>query len=241
MVKLERKVAPKRNDQKRSKKQNQFDYMEVYRQLRTNIEYSSFNKDINVVNITSSNPAEGKSSVASNLAMVSVAKYSRVLLIDCDLRKPVQHKIFKTSNKMGVSNLMKNMDSLDIDDESYFHKFKDEGTDGRLYLLSSGKSVPNPQELLSSDRFKLLIDKFREKFDFIVIDCPPLNAVADAIPVSHVADGTIFVASARDTDKRDAKNALQMLQRNGANVLGCVLTKVDTTTRSYYSYYGKYE
>lgn len=241
MVKLERKVAPKRNDQKRSKKQNQFDFMEVYRQLRTNIEYSSFNKDINVVNITSSNPAEGKSSVASNLAMVSVAKYSRVLLIDCDLRKPVQHKIFKTSNKMGVSNLMKNIDSLDIDDESYFHKFKDEGTDGRLYLLSSGKSVPNPQELLSSERFKLLIDKFREKFDFIIIDCPPLNAVADAIPVSHVTDGTIFVTSARDTDKRDAKNALQMLQRNGANVLGCVLTKVDTTTRSYYSYYGKYE
>ena len=215
--------------------------MEVYRQLRTNIEYSSFNKDINVVNITSSNPAEGKSSVASNLAMVSVAKFSRVLLIDCDLRKPVQHKIFKTSNKMGVSNLMKNIDSLDIDDESYFHKFKDEGTDGRLYLLSSGKSVPNPQELLSSERFKLLIDKFREKFDFIIIDCPPLNAVADAIPVSHVTDGTIFVTSARDTDKRDAKNALQMLQRNGANVLGCVLTKVDTTTRSYYSYYGKYE
>ena len=238
---MERKVAPKRNDQKRSKKQNQFDFMEVYRQLRTNIEYSSFNKDINVVNITSSNPAEGKSSVASNLAMVSVAKYSRVLLIDCDLRKPVQHKIFKTSNKMGVSNLMKNIDSLDIDDESYFHKFKDEGTDGRLYLLSSGKSVPNPQELLSSERFKLLIDKFREKFDFIIIDCPPLNAVADAIPVSHVTDGTIFVTSARDTDKRDAKNALQMLQRNGANVLGCVLTKVDTTTRSYYSYYGKYE
>lgn len=213
----------------------------IIRQLRTNIEYSSFNKDINVVNITSSNPAEGKSSVASNLAMVSVAKYSRVLLIDCDLRKPVQHKIFKTSNKMGVSNLMKNIDSLDIDDESYFHKFKDEGTDGRLYLLSSGKSVPNPQELLSSERFKLLIDKFREKFDFIIIDCPPLNAVADAIPVSHVTDGTIFVTSARDTDKRDAKNALQMLQRNGANVLGCVLTKVDTTTRSYYSYYGKYE
>lgn len=240
-MKLERKVAPKRNDKKKSRKQSQFDYMEVYRQLRTNIEYSSFNKDINVVSITSSNPAEGKSSVASNLAMVAVAKYKKVLLIDCDLRKPVQHKIFKTSNKMGVSNLMKNMNELDIDNESYFHKFKDEGSEGRLYLLSSGKSVPNPQELLSSDRFKELIEKFREKFDFIVIDCPPLNAVADAIPVSHVTDGTIFVISAKDTDKRDAKNALQMLQRNGANVLGCVLTKVDTAIHSYYNYYGNYE
>lgn len=237
---MERKVAPKRNDRKRLHKQRQFDYMEVYRQLRTNIEYSSFNKDINVVSITSSNPAEGKSSVASNLAMVAVAKYKKVLLIDCDLRKPVQHKIFKTSNKMGISNLMKNMNELDIDDESYFHKFKDEDSEGRLYLLSSGKSVPNPQELLSSDPFKELIEKFKEKFDFIIIDCPPLNAVADAIPVSHVSDGTIFVTSAKDTDKRDAKHALQMLQRNGANVLGCVLTKVDTMTRSYYSYYGNY-
>ncbi len=93
---MERKVAPKRNDTKRKHKSSQFDYMEVYRQLRTNIEYSSFNKDVKVVNITSSNPAEGKSSVVSNLAMVSIAKYSKVLLIDCDLRKPVQHKILKS-------------------------------------------------------------------------------------------------------------------------------------------------
>ena len=238
---MERKVAPKRNDKKNKKKQSQFDYMEVYRQLRTNIEYSSFNEDVKVVNITSSNPAEGKSSVASNLAMVSIAKYSKVLLIDCDLRKPVQHKIYKVSNKIGVSNLMKDTNEIDIDDERYFHKFKDNAADGKLYVLTSGKAVPNPQELLASNKFAELINRFREKFDFIIIDCPPLNAVADAIPVSNITDGTVFVASAKDTDKRDAKNALQMLQRNGAKVLGCVLTKVDKTSRSYYSYYGNYE
>lgn len=238
---MERKVAPKRNDTKRKHKSSQFDYMEVYRQLRTNIEYSSFNKDVKVVNITSSNPAEGKSSVTSNLAMVSIAKYSKVLLIDCDLRKPVQHKIFKVSNKIGVSNLMKDVHDIDIDDERYFHKFKDKESDGKLYVLTSGKSVPNPQELLASEKFKDLIEKFKEKFDFIIIDCPPLNAVADAIPVSRITDGTVFVTSARDTDKRDAKDALTMLQRNGANILGCVLTKVDKSTRSYYSYYGNEE
>lgn len=238
---MERKVAPKRNDTKRKHKSSQFDYMEVYRQLRTNIEYSSFNKDVKVVNITSSNPAEGKSSVTSNLAMVSIAKYSKVLLIDCDLRKPVQHKIFKVSNKIGVSNLMKDVHDIDIDDERYFHKFKDKESDGKLHVLTSGKSVPNPQELLASEKFKDLIEKFKEKFDFIIIDCPPLNAVADAIPVSRITDGTVFVTSARDTDKRDAKDALTMLQRNGANVLGCVLTKVDKSTRSYYSYYGNEE
>lgn len=237
---MERKIAPKRSDPKKHTKKSQFDNMEVYRQLRTNIEYSSFNKDIQVICVTSSNPAEGKSSVASNLATVAIAKYERVLLIDCDLRKPVQHKIFKVSNKLGISNLMKDKSEVDLEIGGYFQKFKDNSTDGKLYVLTSGKSVPNPQEMLASERFKELIEKFREMFDYIIIDCPPLNAVADAIPVSSIVDGTLFVVSAMDTDKREAKNALTMLQRNGANVLGCVLTKVDITSKSYYSYYGNY-
>ena len=237
---MERKIAPKRSDPKKHTKKSQFDNMEVYRQLRTNIEYSSFNKDIQVICVTSSNPAEGKSSVASNLATVAIAKYEKVLLIDCDLRKPVQHKIFKVSNKLGISNLMKEKSEIDLEIGGYFQKFKDNSTDGKLYVLTSGKSVPNPQEMLASDRFKELIEKFREMFDYIIIDCPPLNAVADAIPVSSIVDGTLFVVSAMDTAKQEAKNALTMLQRNGANVLGCVLTKVDITSRSYYSYYGNY-
>lgn len=237
---MERKIAPKRSDPKKHTKKSQFDNMEVYRQLRTNIEYSSFNKDIQVICVTSSNPAEGKSSVASNLATVAIAKYEKVLLIDCDLRKPVQHKIFKVSNKLGISNLMKEKSEIDLEIGGYFQKFKDNSTDGKLYVLTSGKSVPNPQELLASDRFKELIEKFREMFDYIIIDCPPLNAVADAIPVSSIVDGTLFVVSAMDTAKQETKNALTMLQRNGANVLGCVLTKVDITSKSYYSYYGNY-
>lgn len=237
---MERKIAPKRIDPKKHTKKSQFDNMEVYRQLRTNIEYSSFNKDIQVICVTSSNPAEGKSSVASNLATVAIAKYEKVLLIDCDLRKPVQHKIFKVSNKLGISNLMKDKSEVDLEIGGYFQKFKDNSTDGKLYVLTSGKSVPNPQEMLASERFKELIEKFREMFDYIIIDCPPLNAVADAIPVSSIVDGTLFVVSAMDTDKREAKNALTMLQRNGANVLGCVLSKVDISSKSYYSYYGHY-
>ena len=236
---MERKLAPKRSN-RRNKKQTQFDNLEVYRQLRTNIEYSSFSKDIQVVELTSSNPAEGKSTVAANLASVSMAKYDKVLLIDCDLRKPVQHKIFKASNKEGISNLMKNLNDFDIQNTGYFHKCKDPNLDGELYVLTSGKAVPNPQELLASDTFKILIDKCRAVFDFIIIDCPPLNAVADAIPVSRVADGTIFCVSAKDTDKRDAKNALTMLQRGGGKVLGSVLTNVDIQERGYYYYYNHY-
>ena len=236
---MERKLAPKRHDKKKKKtvKQSQFDFSEVYRQLRTNIEYSQFEGDIQVVNLTSTNPAEGKSSVASYLATVSVAKYNNVLLIDCDLRKPVQHKIFKVSNKAGLSNLMRNFDSFDVNDDTYFQKFKDNTSDGKLYLLTSGMKVPNPLELLSSEKFKHLIEKLRTRFDFIVIDCPPVDSVADAIPVSTVTDGTIYVVSAKETNKNDAKAAITQLQRNGANILGTVLTKVEAEAKHYYGYY----
>ena len=236
---MERKLAPKRHDKKKKKtvKQSQFDFSEVYRQLRTNIEYSQFEGDIQVVNLTSTNPAEGKSSVASNLATVSIAKYHNVLLMDCDLRKPVQHKIFNVSNKVGLSNLMKNFDSFDVNDDTYFQKFKDNTSDGKLYLLTSGMKVPNPLELLSSEKFKHLIEKLRTRFDFIVIDCPPEDAVADAIPISTVTDGTIYVVSAKETNKNDAKEAITQLQRNGANILGTVLTKVEAEAKHYYGYY----
>ena len=212
------KIAPKRSKNEKVKN-NQFAYTEIYRQLRTNIEFSSFEKNIQVVNTVSTNPAEGKSSVASNLATVSAAKYNNVLLMDCDLRKPVQHKIFQVSNKIGLSNLMRNFDSFDVNEDTYFQKFKDSTSDGRLFLLTSGVRVPNPGELLSSDKFKKLMEMLRTRFDFIVVDCPPISAVADAILVSHNCDGTIFVISAKDTDKNEAKTALTELQRNGVNVL----------------------
>lgn len=216
---------------------SQFDFAEIYRQLRTNLEFSSFEKNLQVVNLTSTNPGEGKSSVASNLAMISVAKYPTVLLMDCDLRKPVQHKIFGVSNKVGLSNLMKDYDDFDVNKDTYFQKFKDASSEGKLYLLTSGSRVPNPQEMLASEKFAELIKKMRTRFDFIVIDCPPISAVADCIPVAHVSDGTIFVISSKETNKNDAKTALTQLQRNGVNVLGSVLTKVETTASHYYSYY----
>ncbi|MEG0093798.1 MAG: CpsD/CapB family tyrosine-protein kinase [Erysipelotrichaceae bacterium] len=220
-----------------NKKGNQFDYAEIYRQLRTNIEYSSFEKNLQVINFTSTNPSEGKSSVVSNLAMVSVAKYKSVLLIDCDLRKPVQHKLFQVSNKVGLSDLIRNFENFDVREDTYFQKFKDKDNEGKLYLLSAGTKIPNPQEMLASEKFKSLIEKLRSRFDFILIDCPPISAVADAIPISNVSDGTIFIVSAKDTNKNDARTALTQLQRNGVNVLGAVLTKVDAGPDHYYSYY----
>lgn len=217
-------------------KSQQFDEMEVYRYLRTNIEYSSVDKKIHVINITSTQPGEGKTTTSTNLSIVSSGQYGRVLLVDCDMRKPQVHKRFNISNRFGLSNVLAG-DNVNIPD-SYFSKFKDKDTEGVLYVLPAGVKVPNPTELLSSEKFKEFVECMRMRFEFIILDCPPVLSVSDCIPVSRVSDGTLFVVSSKDTDKNDAKTALQQLQRNGANVIGTVLNKVDKTNESsYYSYY----
>lgn len=217
-------------------KSQQFDEMEVYRHLRTNIEYSSVDKKIHVINITSTQPGEGKTTTSTNLSIVSSGQYGRVLLVDCDMRKPQVHKRFNISNRFGLSNVLAG-DNVNIPD-SYFSKFKDKDTEGVLYVLPAGVKVPNPTELLSSEKFKEFVECMRMRFEFIILDCAPVLSVSDCIPVSRVSDGTLFVVSSKDTDKNDAKTALQQLQRNGANVIGTVLNKVDKTNESsYYSYY----
>lgn len=218
-----------------TKKSKQFDELEVYRHLRTNIEYSSVDTKVQVVNITSANSGEGKTTTASNLAIVSANQFSKVLLVDCDMRKPYIHKKFNISNHFGLSNVLAQED-MNIPD-TFFQKFKDKKGDGILYVLPAGIKVPNPLELLSSDKFKEFLAYMRQRFDFIILDCSPVLSVSDAIPVSCVSDGTIFVVSAQDTDKKVARTALTQLQRNGAHVIGSVLSKTDRTTESYYNYY----
>lgn len=209
---------------------------EVYRQLRTNIEYSSVERPVQVVNITSTKENEGKTTIAVNLAMVSTAQYDRVLLVDCDLRKPAVHRFLGLSNRSGLSNLLFE-EHVSIQDERYFQKVSGESGSNPLYVLTSGVQVPNPLELLSSDKFSHLITQLRAQFDFIVLDCTPVLAVSDAVPVSRTADGTIFIVSANDTVKQDARLALTTLQRTGIHVLGAVLNKIDASSEGYYRYY----
>lgn len=215
------------------------EYNEIYRQLRTSLEYSSIDKKLQVVNVTSTMPAEGKSTVAGNLAKVSMAKYTNVLLMDCDLRKPVTHQMFQISNAKGLSDLLLHFDEFDLYEDTYFQKFKGTKDEGTLFILTSGTKTPNPQEMLSGEKFKLLIEKLKDRFEFIVIDCPPVLSVADVIPVSNIADGTLFIISSKETSKQDVKLAVTQLERNGGKILGTVLTKVENDQRG--SYYYQYD
>ena len=123
--------------------------------------------------------------------------------------------------------------------QSCFQKIKDKSFVGDLTVLTSGVKVPNPSELLSNPVFEEFIKTLKQSYDFIIVDCPPVMLVSDAIPVGNVVDGTIFVCSSKSTNRKDAKAAVEVLQKNNVNILGTVLTQIenDGTNSGYYYYY----
>lgn len=218
----------------------QFDVAESYRQIRTNIEFSSVN-EIKAICLTSTQPKEAKSTTAINLAYIFATKYEKVLIIDGDLRKPQLHNYLQLTNEVGLSNALRDFSKTHKLNKEFFQSKTDDEFVGQLDVLTGGAKVPNPAEVLSSDTFKDFIKALKAEYDFIIIDCPPVGAVTDAIPVGHAVDGTLFIYSTQDTNRKAAKAALDLLRQNNVHILGSVLTKVDTSTENYnYGGYGYY-
>lgn len=226
---------PKKKPNKKARIQMNLD--ERFRQLRTNIEFSQYDRDLRVINVVSTFPDEGKSTVALNLAKIYGNQYYKVLLIDCDLRNPSLHKLAGVSNEKGLSNLLTHFDEKEslLNAEEIQLCELDQQSD--VYMLTAGSRVPNPQELLASQKFVRLVQKAKEEFSTIIIDCPPCMAVADAIPVCNASDGTLYVVSAKDTDKASAREGMNELRRNGANIIGAVLTKAEESKHHKNGYY----
>lgn len=205
---------------------------EAYRTLRTNIQYSSFDKAIKTIVVTSAEAAEGKSTVSGNLALSFAQNEKKVIIVDCDLRKPSVHKNFKISNLSGLSEVLIGKANLDEVVQS-----RNENLD----ILPSGKIPPNPSEMLSSTAMSNLIEKLREKYDIVILDSAPLQAVTDAQILSTKADGTILVIRAQRTNRDSVIEAKNLLTKVGANILGTVLHAVENTRGKYYYYYGSNE
>lgn len=203
---------------------------EAYRTLRTNIQYSSFDKKIKTIVVTSAEAAEGKSTVSGNLALACSQNENKVIIIDCDLRKPSIHKKFKISNLLGLSEVLIGKAQLDDAIQS-----RNENLD----VLTSGKVPPNPSEMLSSSAMTKLIEKLKEKYDVVILDSAPLGAVTDAQILSTKVDGTILVTRAERTKREVVLEAKNSLEKVGANILGCVLHAVENTKGKYYYYYGE--
>lgn len=203
---------------------------ESYRTLRTNIQYSSFDKDYKVIMVTSSEPGEGKSTTSGNLALCLAQGDKKVVLIDCDLRKPSIHKKFKVSNIVGLSDVIIGKEEL----VAALHRYNK-----NLVILTSGKIPPNPSEMLSSKAMTALIENLKENFDYIILDTPPVQAVTDSQILSTKADGSILVVRSEKTKKESVQNAIGLLKKVNANIIGTVLNGVDNSKNKYNYYYGE--
>ncbi len=205
---------------------------EQYRKLRTNIELSNFNTEIKVIGLTSTLAMEGKTVTSINLATVYSQSQKKTLLIDMDLRKPKIHRGFKMINQIGLSDMITH--HLDID--SAVQVVSD-----HLHILTTGTKLPFPAEFLMSDKLKDLIKTLRNQYDRIIIDTPPMTAVADASIISSFCDGMILVVASKEAEVSVAKNIIKDLTQNGAHIIGTVLTRVSKKDNKYLSYYYEYK
>jgi succinoglycan biosynthesis transport protein ExoP len=201
-------------------------FSESFRAFRTNVLFSSAHEGSKALVVTSTGPGEGKSMVASNLAVSLAQAGQRVLLIDADMRKPKAHEIFGAKQEPGLSNVMvgtaKASDAVT------------KTTVQGLWVLCAGRTPPNPAELLGSVRFRDFLASLQAHFDWIIIDTPPVMAVTDAALVAHRATGVVFVVGAEMTSRHAAKRALDQLEQVGAKFVGGVLNRVDLKHNPYY-------
>ena len=189
---------------------------EAYRSLRTALLLSSA-RELKVVAVTSAVASEGKSVTASNLAVVMAQLGRRVLVIDADLRKPRLHEVFQVSNRVGlVSCITGGADLKGVISRS---------TVPQLFVIPSGPIPPNPSELLASDRMRELVAAARARFDFVVIDTPPLLPVTDATLVGNLVDGVVLCLRAGKVTRDEARSCLDRLKMAGVKVLGVVLNR----------------
>jgi len=203
---------------------------EQFRTVRTSIEFSSVDKDLRSVVITSPSPEEGKSTVTANLAVVFAQQGKRVLLVDSDLRKPTVHYTFHIENHVGLTNVLTKQITL----EKAVKTTRQEN----LWILTSGPIPPNPSELLGSSSMNALLEKAKNEYDLIIFDSSPVLAVTDAQVLSNLTDGVVLVISSGNTQKDSAKKAKELLESAKAKILGVVLNNKKEQDSQHY-YYGE--
>ncbi len=206
--------------------------MEAYRSLRTSIQYSGIDTELQSLVVTSSIPSEGKSTVAANLARSFSEMDKKVLLIDADLRKPTIHKKLQLSNQVGLSDLIVQK----LNPTEVIQK-----VDNQFHVLTAGKIPPNPAELVGSEKMSQLLSYLKETYDYIVIDTPPVLSVTDPQLLALKADGTLLVVRAEKTKQKVVQTAFKELKKLNVNVIGSILNDCGHKMGGYSQYYYQYE
>jgi capsular exopolysaccharide synthesis family protein len=204
---------------------------EAYRGIRTSILFSSADKPPQVLLISSAAPQEGKTCTALNLAITMAQADTKVVLVDCDMRKPSLHRVMGVPKDIGLSNLL--VGSCDVKEAIISTRIEN------LDLIPSGPIPPNPSEILGSARMATLLELLRKTYQRIIIDSPPITAVTDAAVLGSLADGSVIVVRAGDTPREIVRNGVNHLMSVNSRILGAVLNGVDME-RDGYSYYQYY-
>ncbi|MCL4507634.1 MAG: polysaccharide biosynthesis tyrosine autokinase [Chloroflexi bacterium] len=202
---------------------------EAYRMLRTNLQFSAINRPLRTLLITSSGPLEGKSVTAANLAVAVAQSGKRVVLVDADMRRPVQHQVFQLKDGFGLTSILldKDLPLAQVLQPTYVDN---------LRVMASGPIPPDPSELLSSKRMAALFAQLQEQADLVIFDSPPVLVVTDAPVLSTLVDGVLMVIRSGRTRRTVAKATKDALTAVNANVVGVMLNRASTRTASYYYY-----
>lgn len=204
---------------------------EQYKTIRTNINFSSVDREMRSIMVTSSGPGEGKSTTAANMAVVFAQQGKSVLLVDADMRKPTAHYTFNVTNTFGLTTVLTRQKML----REVIHPTEVEHLD----LLTCGPVPPNPAELLSSRSMEeFLVDVYAD-YDMVIFDTPPVLAVTDAQVLANQCHGSILVVSSGTTEIEGAQKAKELLQSGKGKLLGVILNNREIKDTSYYYYYGK--
>lgn len=204
---------------------------EAIRIIRTNLEFSGVDKKVRTVLITSSVPSEGKSFISTNLATAFAQNGSKVLLMDCDMRKGRLHKIFDIENDKGLSNLL--LENVEVRFNSYIRRTRIEN----LYLLPKGVVPPNPSELLNSPKTKVLLRTLADKFDYVILDGTPVNGLTDSLILTKYVDKTVIVSSLNQTKINELEFTKKSLLSVGADIAGVIVNRTNDIHGSYYGNY----
>ena len=206
---------------------------ESIKTLRTNLQFSSVDSELKTILVTSSIPGEGKSFISANLAISFTQTDKKVLIVDCDMRKGRQHRIFKLSNTKGLSNLL-------IDDMTNYKDYINKTSIKNLYVITRGTVPPNPSELLNSNKNSELIKILKNKFDIVIFDGVPCNGLPDSIIMSKLVDKVLIVSSESVTPRSVLESTKKQLKNVEAPVAGDVLNNVNRKNSKYGKYYGYY-
>lgn len=231
-VEEQKKMALELNRKRLLNEKTRFDVKEAYKELRTNIMFSLPGGGCKKILLTSSVASEGKSTTNMNLAITVAETGAKVVLVDCDMRRPNIARLLGEKGDMGLSNVLVN----DCTVKSAVHKTKYNNLD----VLYAGKIPPNPAELLSSDKMKELVDTLSAEYDYIFFDTPPINLVTDATLISSLADGVVLVSRQFVTERKLLLQAVEKLKFVNAKIIGVVLNDVGML-KSGYGAYGKYK